>query len=57
MKGMTWVRVLVSSKMGVTVTVKGKLPKAPHVGSHIMYLRPLPRATNTKMYFSKITQL
>lgn len=57
MKGMTWVRVLVTSKMGVTVTVKGKLPKAPHVGSDIMYLRPLPRATNTKMYFSKITQL
>ena len=33
MKGMTWVRVLVSSKMGVTVTMKGKLPKAPHTGS------------------------
>ena len=29
---MTWVRALISSKMGVLFTVKGKSPKAPHIG-------------------------
>lgn len=40
-KSMTWARAPISSKMGATIIIKEKLPKAIHIERAYEYLRLL----------------